>query len=364
MKRKWLIIFGIIILLFVIALFFIQTTQGLKTKVLEIKSQTIAKTFKEEGQVTAKNEEFIYALYGGKLNEVCVEEGDKVKKGDLLAVFDIQELSFQLQQLQGQLKSTQAQQTLEEKKIALDKLKQLYESGAISQKEYEDAQNTVNSQYYPGLIESLQAQIQLVEYKIRESNLLAPKDGIIADLTVEEGMVLAPSQSMMKIFAEDYQVEVYLLTTDASRVEKGMEVELIQEHPDQDIHFTGTLEKIAPTAVEKLSPLGLIEQRLKLTINPHTPEQVVLRPGYALDVVFTMFKEDNRLVVPKTALFSYQGQDAVWVVSEGKAAIQLVKKGFENERDVVIEDGLQKGDLVILNPQLKGISEGKKINIE
>jgi len=50
-------------------------------------------------------------------------------------------------------------------------------------------------------------------------------------------------------------------------------------------------------------------------------------------------------------------------VKDGKAVIQPVKKGFENDRDVAIMEGLVEGDLVILNPKMTGLAEGKRIKI-
>lgn len=68
------------------------------------------------------------------------------------------------------------------------------------------------------------------------------------------------------------------------------------------------------------------------------------------------------MIVPRTALFPYNSGDAVWVVRDGRARVQPVKTGFNNNRDVVIIEGLNEGDMVILNPQLEGLREGKKIN--
>jgi HlyD family secretion protein len=52
----------------------------------------------------------------------------------------------------------------------------------------------------------------------------------------------------------------------------------------------------------------------------------------------------------------------LWKVIDGKAVIQPVETGFENDSHVVITKGLAPGDLIILNPQLEGLKEGKKIS--
>ncbi|MCR4440828.1 MAG: efflux RND transporter periplasmic adaptor subunit [Peptococcaceae bacterium] len=362
MKKKWKVIAALALVAVITATVVLQHFRGLQANLLAVEPRSIARTFKEEGIVIASEEHPVYAVYGGKIVDLPVEEGSTVQKGQLLLTFDTSELVFQVEQLRGQLKSVIAQQELEKSKVSVDKLKELYEAGAISKKEYEDALNTVNSQYYPGQIESLLAQINLLEYRIKESFVYAPADGIVAQLDAKAGMVIGAGQQVMTLFQKDsYLIETFVLTKDASAIGPGLKVSLIQNNDDQKVVFTGTVEKIAPAAVEKVSALGLIEQRIKVTVRPDPPPEVTLKPGYLLDVEFTTSRQENRLVVPKTALFPYKDGDAVWVVRGGKARIQPVKKGFENDRETVIEEGLVQGDMVVLNPQLEGIKEGKRI---
>lgn len=60
--------------------------------------------------------------------------------------------------------------------------------------------------------------------------------------------------------------------------------------------------------------------------------------------------------------FSYQEEDAVWVLQEGKAQIRLVEKGLENDSLVIIERGLSNGDNILSDPNLIGLKEGKRID--
>lgn len=211
-------------------------------------------------------------------------------------------------------------------------------------------------------MESLNAQAASVQYKIDESSIHAPVQGIVAGLDVQEGMVVVPGQRIMTIVPRgEYLIKVYVLTEDAAKIKPGMEVELVLDNKEKEIVFPGRVEELAPSAIEKTSALGLIEQRIKVTVRAAFPPELDLRPGYALDVHFTTQKQLNKLVVPKTAVFPYEGGDAVWVARENRARIQPVSLGLENDREVAIEEGLQPGELIILNPQLEGLAAGKKI---
>ncbi|HWQ72236.1 MAG TPA: efflux RND transporter periplasmic adaptor subunit [Desulfitobacteriaceae bacterium] len=362
MKKKWKIILGSLAAVVIVLAGISQASKGIETRTMLVKPESIAKTFKEKGSVTSEQEAKVYAPLNGKIIEVPVKEGQLIQKGDILTYFDTQGLVCQKEQLDGQLKSIKAQQQTEVSNTVLEKKKQLYEAGAISQQEYEDAKNKLDSAYYQGQIESLEAQIKAIQYQIGESVIKAEQNGVVSQLSVKKGTVVVSGTPLMNIFsAGNYQIEVFVLTEDVARISNGMEVTLLQENKSGDIVFKGTVQKIAPSAVEMASALGLKEQRVKVTVQPQVPEDLVLKPGFALDAEFTIDKQERKLVVPKTALFSYNSEDVVWIIENGKAKVQKIKKDFENDSDVVITEGLKEGDRIILNPQTAGLKEGVKI---
>lgn len=362
MKKKYkLILIGIVAIL-VITIVAIQGSKALEAKALQLEPRDIAKTFKEEGIVISAQDTPFYATVAGKIIEIPVREGQVVQEGDLLLVLDTRPLTYQLEQLEGQLRSLQAQQQMEVANIALDKLEKLYEAGAISRKEYEDAKLKIESEYYPGQIAALNAQIKSVQYQIEQSKLIASQAGVVSQLDVKKGMLLAPGTLLMNLFTEDsYQVESFILTEDVASMVIGQEVELIQDNKSGDIQFKGSIESIAPSAVEKTSALGLKEQRVKVLIKPQIPEKLQLKPGFALDIQFTVEEQQNQIVVPKTAIFPYKQGNGVWVIDGGKAKVRVVKKGFENDKEAAIAEGLKAGEMIILNPQLAGLKEGTKV---
>jgi len=362
MKKKWKLILGLIILVAVVVTVMLQYSKAIEVNILQIEPRIFSKAFEEEGKVISDDEFSIFTTYGGKIENLPVEEGQAVEKGELLVSFDSSEAIFQISQLQAQLKSIKAQYELERSKISLEKMEALYQAGAISQKEYEDAKNTANSLYYPGQIEAIMAQIDLLQYRIDESRVYAPSQGIISNLSLKQGMIVAAGSQVMKVLQKsDYKVEVYVLTEDAASILAGMKVELIQSNKEQDIVFAGEVEEIAPAAIEKTSALGLIEQRIKVVIKAQTPKELALRPGYALDVRFITQTRENCIIVPKTALFPFQGSDALWIVENGLAKVRKVTTSIENDREVIVEQGLETGDKVILNPQQEGLKEDTKI---
>lgn len=414
MKKKWKIILGIIIAIVALGSMIFNGLKGLEADVLELELRSIAVTFKEEGEIVSEKEQTIHAAFGGEITEVLVEEGQQVKKGDLLAVIDSKELVLQLNQLEAQLKSIQGEkalayeephpssiksQELQIKQAQRDltaaennykRMEELYKVGALTTKEFEEAANMLQTartnlelqqlalsllyeshkpvesteQIYEGRIDAINAQIDLLKYQIEKCKIVSPMEGIAANISIKPGDIVAPGSPLLDIFQdESYLVEVFVVTDDIHSIDAGMDVDLIMTRRGEDIVFPGVVKKIAPSAVERISALGLEEQRVEVIVEPSVPQGLKLFPGSRLDVEFTVDKREDKLVVPKTVLFPFKDGDAVWVVRDGKAVVQSVITGFENDREIVIEEGLNTGDLVILNPHLEGLKEGRSISV-
>ncbi len=413
MKKIWKIIFGVLIVLVVAGFVAVQAMKGLEVEVMKVGRGDIVNSFTEEGVVASSRERTLYSLYTAPIEGLLVEEGDRVNEGDLLVTLDYSELSYTLQELQAQLRSLegerlkltdepgaarvegirlrieQAEDNLESAEDSYNRLKELYEKEAISRVELEEAEelkkqaeNNLAQQEkaLEELIESydaprgsreiidanksaIQAQIDLIKYQVDKYQIKAPISGIITDLEVEEGEVVVPQAPLMRLFQQDnYQVETRVLARDIYDISEGMPVNLTLELRNEDIEFSGEVTEISPYAEKSLSPLGLEEERIKVTVLPDIPEGVNVAPGYKLDVEFVTEKRSGQLVVPRTVIFTYQGEDALFVVEEGRAEVRPVTTGLETRQEVVVTEGLQEGELVILNPQRSGIDKGVRVS--
>ncbi|MDN5332717.1 MAG: HlyD family secretion protein [Tepidanaerobacteraceae bacterium] len=413
MKRKIIIFLLIFIALLGIA--FYKKGRVVDAEVLEIQRTTVSRTLKEEGKIIPKVEHSVHSIQAGEIIKLYVEEGQEVRAGEILAQLNSKELEFQLKQLQAQLKSLrgeeakafqkpldseiksqellveQARHDLEILENDFERMEKLYSEGAVTLKEYENAKNMlekakINFQrqqealkllyesrnptaesriYYAGRAEALQSQIDLLKYRIERCKITSPIDGIVADLSVKQGDVVNPGVKLMNIFqGEEYYVEVFVPADSAPDIKEGMKVKLIQEIKGKDFLFGGVVEKIAPSAVETISALGIQEQRVRVTVRPLPPENLQLIPGTALDVEFTLDRKEGVLAVPKTALFPNENGDAVWVVENGRAKIRPVKTGFENESLVGHRRGVEGKGPGLLNPQMSGLKEGIKIRLK
>jgi len=253
-----------------------------------------------------------------------------------------------------------------------DKARDMVTKAEINLDMQENALNVLRESYDPPrgsreIVEAnkqaLLAQVDLINYQRSNYSITAPLSGVITHLEVEEGEMVSPQFPLMKIFQEDrLQVESRVLTRDIPEVYVGMPVKLTLELREEDVEFPGEVIKISPHAQEDISPLGLEEERVKVTLEPQIPGDVKIAPGYKVDVEYITEEVFDKLIVPKSALFTYEGEDALFVVERGRARLRHVTSGPETRLEVVIEEGLEEGDQVILDPQREGIDEGVAVS--
>jgi multidrug efflux pump subunit AcrA (membrane-fusion protein) len=182
-------------------------------------------------------------------------------------------------------------------------------------------------------------------------------DGVVERLPVEDANLVSQASPVAEL-AADLAIEVYIPLREIDGVKVGDTVELITAKRDADELTTGTVSEIDDEAEVKISALGVEERKVRVRI---MPESDVYKPGYAMDVRFTVQELKGAVVVPKTAVFEADGQDTVWVVENGAVQYRAVTKGIETREGFEISAGLAAGELVIPDANTAGLSPGKSV---
>ncbi len=471
MKRTWKIILGTLVLLAAGGFVAFQLLQAPEVEVQRAALSNIRRSITEEGLVVPREERALLALQTARIEELLVEEGERVERGDLLAVLDDTELQHSLEALRAQLSSLEgekmqlreepgaarleslelsiaeaekslaaaqrnlermetlyretyelgvkeARESLQSAERQYRRAEQLFAEGIAPRAEYEEARDmlvkaenylarqelarqvfseaeyeqaeelvrqaefnlaqqekallVLHESYRPArgsfeVIEAqkraLQAQVDLLKYQLSHYRLTSPLSGVVSQVTAREGEITGPHTYLMKLFQEeDCRVEVRVLVRDIYDIAVGMPVRLTLDLREREIIFPGEVLKMAPRAEKDFSPLGLEEERVKVTIIPDFPEDVQIAPGFRLDVEFTTEEQEGKIVVPKTALFTYRGEDALLVVENERLSIRPVKTGLETRQEAVITKGLEEGELVVLDPQGSALEAGARVS--
>jgi len=214
--------------------------------------------------------------------------------------------------------------------------------------------------YYMALIEAERLNIEGLRRAINDSALRSPVSGRIERLYIQDSNIASPSMPAAYISTDDeISVEVFVRTRDVVHLQAGDEVEVIFRARSQDIITAGIIREIDDRAIERLSPLGISERSVSVKIQ--LPDKHIIRDGYDVDVRFVYYSEENRMVVPRTALFRHERKDMLWVVEDGRAAMREVLLGAELRIDTVVEAGITFGDIVIIDANDNRISEGVNV---
>lgn len=407
MKKKVVIVIIALILIAGVSTAIASQNKAIEVNTEAVTSGSIASYVEEIGEVKVREHVNIYSPTAGKVTEVLVEIGDKVKEGDILIKLDGEELSRRIEELDAQRSSILAQyneakkpvdkEAIEKLKIEINNLekriitaekevndtKLLYEEGAISSGEYEAAvrnldvekgnlQKTkldleqLNKPISGNIIAQYEAQLKQIDLQ-KESlinsgedyTIMAAIDGAVLMKNVEEGNYLQPGLHIMEIGnTNNLYIESEILVGDAVKIKEGSEV-IISSNDLNIVDLKGVVNKIHPTAYSKVSDLGIEQKRIKIDIEIEQPD-VQLKPGYELDLDIILERKENTLIIPENAVFEMDNKEYVFIVDNGKTVLREVVTGIESQRQIQIIEGLKEGDLVILSPE-NSIKEGIKV---
>jgi HlyD family secretion protein len=396
MKKK--LIIGIIILVVVAAAglyYFTQGTDGedYETALAEIGS--IEKHIEEIGEIASKN---VRSYYGNGTNEIenlYVEIGDIVDEGDLLLEYDntidleIEKINKQIEALEAtyneavsgadfeqintaKLEIENIKNSLEYAEENLQTVEELYKNDAATEKEYKDAQKSVEqlenqlaigqNQYsllvkglsgnvrdrYEAEIEVLALSLKILEESREKFNIYADFNGIITELDTFKGDMPLAGKKILEV-QEYNNLRAYgdFIVEDAVKINEGMEVEIYSE--DIGINIKNlSIEKIHPKAVSKLSELGIEQKRVMVEITlPKEHENLII--GSKINIKIKIDDKDNILIVPEEAVYEKNEKTYVEVLENGEPKEVEVVLGIENEDFIEIIDGLEGGQEVILD---------------
>ena len=212
--------------------------------------------------------------------------------------------------------------------------------------------------HFEALIEVEQINLTLLELQMYNYVVSAPVGGFVSSFPNTNFASPASPIAEMTIWG-DPVIEVYVSTQDI--ISLNDQVRLTLRRRIEDIEFYGTVSAVSGTAVVRLTPLGIEERKVRVRITPDIPEGVQLGAGFAVDTTFFILREEEQIVVPRTAVFRADGAYNVWLVQNGVASATQVTTGTELRTDVIITSGLQPGSYVITDANNVNIQEGTRV---
>jgi HlyD family secretion protein len=335
------------------SIYFVSRRQNVQPKLesltVPVKTQSLNLRLEASGSIKPVNSVNISPKNAGRLAALYIEQGDRVKAGQLLAKMDSANLIAELAQAQAELAQAQAEYT------------------KVLNGNRQEAIARAKSQ-----VLSAQAQVDLSTKKLEKNRFLA-KEGAIAQLTCDQCLStdktarasLAQAQEQLRELekgSRPEEIEQFKAKVAAAKAK----VALVQTQiKDTGIYapFDGIVSQKYATVGAIVTPnvsasttssatstsIVSIASRLEVKVELITGE-AELRSGMNVDAVFVGKKIDNALTIPTVAITTKQGEIGVMVAGDrGKAEFKPVRVGFSEGGQTQIVRGLEPGDLVFID---------------
>lgn len=377
-KRLFMGLGAVIIVLLVVLGYLLGHREKVKTA--EVQRESLVIAVRGEGLVRSRDAAGVYAAVAGKVERVAVAPGDKVKKNDILAVYDLSSFTAEVDRCRAELEAARAELAsrraeseaavaaarlqLERSRDYFAKIEKLYVQGAATQEELAGARQVrdlaVQELRRAGAaqqgVEALEARVEaaraalaLAEDQLRLAVVRAPRDGVVLEKPVEEGMVVSPGTHLFTVGdPSDLEIEAEFSPGEAGGIQPGQEARVYHLAGGPAV-ATGRVTRVNPTGKTSVSTLGVKETKavVKIALDEIKGH---LQPGYEVNVTVIVKKTPPVKAIPESAVFARDGKLHVYTVSRGRARLETIKAGYTAGGLVEVREGLSAGDLVIINP--------------
>ena len=301
-------------------------------------------SFEAVGRAEGSREVQVRARVNGILEQQLFTEGDTVKAGAPLFRIERAPFEIDLQQQRAALAQEMARHELAQQEF--DRLKNLADQRAISQREADQAAATLRQS--AAAVQLAQARVREAELNLSYTSVEAPISGVTGRAQQSIGSLVAPNaeSSLLTTLTRTDPIWVRFALSEAEfarlRSSDAKQREVTLELADgKTFPHPGRLNFSASTVD---AALGTVQMRAEFP-NP----KLELLPGQYVRVQVVAGRQ-QAIVVPQTAVAQNQTGRYVWIVDpQGKAAQRNIRAGAWFGNDWVVLDGLKPGESVILD---------------
>jgi len=311
----------------------------------------------------------------GEIIKMNVKIGDRVKKGELIALIDDREIQKAIQQQNAALRSAQntlhqieltyperireAKANYEYAKITYEREQELLKHEYTTQDAVDRAKNQfeatdanlkrLKDEYETQLkitranIDEINAQLKQQEIRLTYTKIYAPIDGYVSDVTAQEGETIVTGLQVANLVTvldpTLLEMWIYVDETDVGRVSVGQDVEYyVDTFPDKLFH--GQIEKIYPEPIVKENIVYYLA-----IVKVSKEDTTFLRPEMTTHIKIIADEKKNVLTAPNAAIKFEKGQQIVYKIIGPKKIEKIeVKVGIRGEEKTEVLSGLKEAD--------------------
>ena len=266
----------------------------------------------------------------GTVQQVFVQAGDAVRKGQLLATVD---------KTDNQSIYNSSLAMYQQAKDAYDRLKQVYDNGSLSEVKWVEMETN---------LKKAESQLEVAKNSLEKCNLYAPVSGIIGKRNVEPGQSALSSFSPLELVKiETVLVKISVPENEIGKIKKGMAAAFTISALDSK-RFEGIITNVGVVADQ-------FSRTYEVKITVKNPEMEI-KPGMVCDVVLDSTTEKRMVLVPYNAVTKdTDGNSFVFLVNENLKSVkkQIVKVGGYQTSGLEIIDGLTENQTIVVEGKEK-----------
>ncbi len=337
-------------------MFFLYQKSKKKPVIFETKSPFISDVIKKTvatGSVVPRKEIEIKPQVSGIVEEIYIEAGNHVKKGDLIARVKIIPNMVELNNAESRL--NKAKINFEDAKMVYERQKKVYEQGVIPEAEFQQYKlaymNAMEEQ------ETAESHLQLIKEGVSKKSGSATNtlirstiEGMILDVPIEvgnsviesntfnEGTTIASVADMGEMIFEGKVDE-----TEVGKLKIGMPL-ILSIGAIEDEKFDAVLEYVSPKGKEEN---GAIQFEIKADVK--LKQTAFIRAGYSANADIVLERKDSVMVIPESLIKFEREGDSAYVEIETQPQIfekRYIKTGLSDGVNIEVKEGLEVKDKI------------------
>lgn len=290
------------------------------------------------GEFKGWEEVTLVAESQGSIQYLKVKEGQKIRKGQVIAKVDAVSLS-------SQLSSANSAFAKVEKDVA--RYERLLKVGAVSQSTLEDVRIQ---------LENARASIAQINQQLSFTVVKSPINGVVNKLMVEETSFVMPGNEIAEIVqVERLKIIVNVAEDNLAKIKERQKVSI-----KTDVYPLETFEG----RVSNISVKADASRKFQVTIEVGNTKDNQLRAGLFAEVNFEALKtnETEAMFIPREAIIGSLQNPLVYIVQDSSVILQKIKVGAVINGDVVVLEGLKNGQQVVTKGIIN-LTNGTKVKI-
>ncbi len=363
------IIFAVVAILIIAAGYYLLksfSNTAIEVKMTSVIKQTPGRSsavLTASGYVVAQRKASVSSKGTGVLVYLGVVEGDKVKKGQIIARLDDRDIVAQLDEAKSSLQLYKAQ--MNEVENNYNREKELFNRGLSAQQSLDQAESVYKTLL--ANIDIAEARIRAAEVALENMIIRAPFDGTVLTKNAEVGEIVAPfgasttSRAAVVTIADmnSLMVETDVSESNIEKIKQDLDCEIVLDaNPGKS--YQGYVFKIVPTA-DRSKATVLVKVGFKSYDNRVLPEM-----SAKVSFLSEKSKEEQEqvpvLTAPLSAVEDLEGKKIVYVVVDDQAVQKEISTGRLFGSYVEITSGLEEGEKIIDNLNEK-IKDGIQVKV-